>query len=100
MNLAISFVRFFLLANFRSMAAENFSSTSSRLNSAIDDGSSPFFLHHSDSPGLSLVSQSLTGDNYASWSQSMMIALSIKNKLGFIDGTIQRLSGDVSLLNA
>ena len=30
----------------------------------------------------------------------MTIALSVKNKLGFIDGTIQRPSGDVSLLHA
>ena len=27
---------------------------------------SPYFLHHADSPGLTLVSQPLTGDNYAS----------------------------------
>ena len=34
--------------------------------SAIDDPVSPFFLHHSDNPGLVLVSQQLTGDNYGS----------------------------------
>ncbi|KAI9186288.1 hypothetical protein LWI28_015834 [Acer negundo] len=34
--------------------------------STIDEPSSPYFLHHSNSPGLVLVSQSLTGDNYAS----------------------------------
>ena len=58
--------------------------------SAIDDSSSPFFLHHLDSPRLVLVSQPLTGDNYASWSRAMLIALSVKNKLGFLDGTIAK----------
>ncbi|KAK0590603.1 hypothetical protein LWI29_029326 [Acer saccharum] len=41
-------------------------SQSSTGKSAIDEPSSPYFLHHSDSPGLVLVSQSLTRDNYAS----------------------------------
>ena len=57
--------------------------------SAIDDPLSLFFLHYSDSLGLVLVSQQLTGDNYPSWTRAMIIALmSVKNKLGFIDGSI------------
>lgn len=51
----------------------------------MEDGSSPYLIHHSDNPGLVLVSQPLTGDNYASWSRAMVIALSVKNKVGFID---------------
>ncbi|XP_073036794.1 uncharacterized protein [Primulina eburnea] len=73
-----------------------------RLNvpSAIDDPLSPYFLHHSDNPGLTLVSQSLTGDNYSSWSRAMKIALSVKNKLGFIDGTIVKPSeAESNLIN-
>ncbi|XP_073025091.1 uncharacterized protein [Primulina eburnea] len=67
--------------------------------SAIDDPMSLYFLHHSDNPGLTLVSQSLTGDNYASWSRAMRIALSVKNKLGFVDGTIVKpLEADTHLL--
>ena len=58
--------------------------------STIDDSSSNFFLHHSDSPGLVLVSQPLARDNYASWSKAMLIAFSVKNKLGFMDGTIAK----------
>ena len=69
--------------------------------SAIDDPLSPYFLHHSDSPGMILVSQLLNGDNYSSWSRSMSIALSVKNKLGFVDGTIVKPSGtDLLLLNS
>ncbi|XP_052193755.1 uncharacterized protein LOC127802105 [Diospyros lotus] len=83
------------------MENPDLSSSSSRFNSVVDDGSSPFFLHHLNSPSLLLVSQPLTGNNYVSWSCAMLIALSVKNKLGFINGTIPRPTpGDVSLLNA
>ncbi|XP_075518245.1 uncharacterized protein LOC142552365 isoform X2 [Primulina tabacum] len=60
--------------------------------SAIEDPMSLYFLHHADNPGLMLVSQALTGENYTSWSRAMKIALSVKNKLGFIDGSIARPS--------
>ncbi|KAL5852229.1 hypothetical protein ACOSQ3_007347 [Xanthoceras sorbifolium] len=69
--------------------------------SNLKDASSPFFLHHSDNSGLVLVSQTLTGDNYASWSRAMLIALSDKNKLGFVNGTLNKPEGtDPSLLNS
>ena len=69
--------------------------------STMDDLASPFFLHHSDNPGLILVSQPLTGDNYNSWSRAMLIALSVKNKLGFIDGSIPKPdSSNLPLLNS
>lgn len=54
----------------------------------IDDPSSPYHLHHSDHPRLVLVSQPLNGDNYSSWHRSMEIALSTKNKFGFLNGSI------------
>ncbi|KAL5572257.1 hypothetical protein UlMin_021854 [Ulmus minor] len=63
-------------------------------NSSIDDTSNPYFLHHSDNPGLVLVSQPLIGENYASWSHALLIALSVKNKLGFIDGSIPKPQGN------
>ena len=76
-------------------------SRSSISKSAIDEPSSPYFLHHSDGPGLILVSQVLTGDNYASWNRAMLIALSVKNKIGFIDGSITKPEGnDINLLNS
>lgn len=62
---------------------------SSAQSSSIDQ-SHPFFLHHSDNPGLILVNQPLTGENYPSWSRSMRMAISVKNKIGFIDGTLKR----------
>ncbi|KAL5556239.1 hypothetical protein UlMin_038475 [Ulmus minor] len=58
------------------------------IRSAIEEPSNPYYLHHPDSPGQILVSQQLTGENYTSWSRAMLIALSVKNKLGFVDGSI------------
>ena len=69
--------------------------------SAIDDPSALYLLHHSDSPGLVLVSQHLTRDNYSSWSKAMTIALSVKNKVGFIDRLISKPEGnDLNLFNS
>lgn len=50
----------------------------------------PLFLHHSGQPGAVLVLQPLMEDNYTTWVQSMSMALTIKNKKGFIDGTLKR----------
>lgn len=46
----------------------------------------PFFLHASDSPGMNLVNSSFNGKGYGGWRRSVLIALSAKNKVGFIDG--------------
>ncbi|XP_010250376.1 PREDICTED: uncharacterized protein LOC104592635 [Nelumbo nucifera] len=55
-----------------------------------DDPRSPYYLHHFDNPGMILVTNVLTGENYASWSRAMKMALSAKNKLGFVDGSIEK----------
>jgi hypothetical protein len=52
--------------------------------------SSPFYLHHGNSPRTLLVSQPLVGNNYHTWKRSMLMALSAKNKLGFIDGSLEK----------
>ncbi|KAI9197914.1 hypothetical protein LWI28_006584 [Acer negundo] len=57
-------------------------------HSAIEEPSNPYYLHHSDSPGQVLILQQLTCENYANWSRAMLIALSAKNKLRFVDGSI------------
>ncbi|XP_073033027.1 uncharacterized protein [Primulina eburnea] len=83
------------------MANSNPSVWHSPIRSISDDPSSPYFLHYSDNPGLVLVSQPLTRDNFASWSRAMRIALSVKNKLGFVDGSILKpTDSEVDLLNA
>ncbi|KAH7516887.1 hypothetical protein JRO89_XSUnG0155100 [Xanthoceras sorbifolium] len=47
----------------------------------------PLVLHHSDTPGLTLVNTPLDGRNYRKWSRSMRLSLNAKNKLGLIDET-------------
>ncbi|KAH0681315.1 hypothetical protein KY284_022400 [Solanum tuberosum] len=52
------------------------------------DTSHPFFLHASDSPGMIPVSTIFDGKGYGGWRRGILIALSAKNKVGFIDGSI------------
>jgi len=52
----------------------------------------PFFLHHGGSPRAIIVSKPLNGDNYKSWKRAMMMALSAKNKLSFVNGTLAKPS--------
>ncbi|XP_075665699.1 uncharacterized protein LOC142635429 [Castanea sativa] len=56
--------------------------------SPMEDPRSPFFLHHGESPGAILVTQPLTEDNYPDWARAMRMALDVKSKLGFVDGSI------------
>ncbi|PSS07980.1 Integrase [Actinidia chinensis var. chinensis] len=56
-----------------------------------DNPNDHFYLHHSDQPGFILVMQLLTEENYNTWSRVMLMALSIKNKEGFINNTIRQL---------
>lgn len=62
------------------------------MNTLNDENSGPYYLHHGDSPGTILFSQLLLGNNYPTWSCSMEMALSAKNKIGFIDGSIKKPS--------
>ena len=59
---------------------------------ATVEASDAFSLHHSDHPGMILVSKVLEGDNYSTWSRAMKISLSAKNKIGFVTGSIKRPS--------
>ncbi|KAM3251774.1 hypothetical protein P3L10_005844 [Capsicum annuum] len=45
-----------------------------------------YYLHSSDSPGMTLVNTPFDGKGYQGWKRSVLIALSAKNKLGFIAG--------------
>ncbi|CAL2267225.1 unnamed protein product [Prunus armeniaca] len=54
----------------------------------------PLYLHHADQLGVILVPQPLVEDNYSTWVQSMSMALTVKNKIDFVDGSIKEPSGD------
>jgi hypothetical protein len=51
----------------------------------FDDPNHHLHLHHFDHPGVVLVSQPFTKDNYQTWSRAITMVLSTKNKLEFID---------------
>ncbi|KAH0692112.1 hypothetical protein KY285_019209 [Solanum tuberosum] len=60
----------------------------------------PLHLQASDAPGVALIPMKLTGpENYGVWSRSMRLALLVKNKLGFVDGTCAKSSykGDLAV---
>ncbi|XP_019255128.1 PREDICTED: uncharacterized protein LOC109233718 [Nicotiana attenuata] len=69
--------------------AHSSSSTTSG-NGNIIDFTHPYFLHASDALGMILVNTPFDGHGYAGWSRSILISLSAKNKLGFIDGLEHR----------
>ncbi|XP_042951333.1 uncharacterized protein LOC122286124 [Carya illinoinensis] len=50
--------------------------------------SSLYYIGTNDGTGSMLVTHSLDASNYYSWARSMKRALRIKNKLGFIDGSL------------
>ena len=73
-------------------SAPNFHPTASVVNplaSILADPMNPYFLHPGESPGLVLVSTPLIESNYHFWSQAMIMALESKNKIGFVNGSIQ-----------
>ncbi|PKI51170.1 hypothetical protein CRG98_028457 [Punica granatum] len=55
---------------------------------------SVYAVNPSDYTGVSLINYKLTGSNYLTWSRAMLTALTTKNKVGMIDGTVPRPSED------
>lgn len=72
----------------------------SLLGRLITDPASPYYLHYGDNTGMQIISVVLTEDNYTTWSRAVVIALSVKNKEGFIDGTINKPHKDDPLISA
>uniref|UniRef100_A0A2N9FY23 Reverse transcriptase Ty1/copia-type domain-containing protein n=1 Tax=Fagus sylvatica TaxID=28930 RepID=A0A2N9FY23_FAGSY len=75
------------------MASTEASSSSSSVSAqnspiSIENSRSPYYLNNGDNPGIRIVPEPFTGDNYQSWRRSMTTAISAKNKLGFVNGAI------------
>ncbi|XP_075101642.1 uncharacterized protein LOC107776883 [Nicotiana tabacum] len=54
------------------------------------DTSSPMYMHPSESAGSVLVPVAFDGTGYRSWRRGVLIALSVKNKVGFITRKCQK----------
>lgn len=63
-------------------------------NTESNTQDNPFHLQSSDSPGMKLVSDAFDGTGYSNWKRSVSIALSARNKLGFVDGSLPKPSPD------
>lgn len=59
---------------------------------ASPDPTSVYYIHPSDANTTQLVSVKFNGNGYSNWKRSIMLSLSAKNKLGFVDGTIAKPS--------
>ena len=53
-------------------------------------------MHLSDHAGSKLVSTPFDGTGYTDWKSSMIIGLTIKNKMSFVDGTLPQSSSTSS----
>ncbi|KAL8108328.1 hypothetical protein AgCh_024692 [Apium graveolens] len=60
----------------------------------------PLHLHSSDNPGMRLVHDQFDGSGFSNWKRSMSIALSARNKLGFVDGSLPRPESTSSSLKS
>ena len=58
------------------------------------DFTSPYYLHPTDSTVCQLVSIKFNGECFGDWKRCMLISISSKNKLGFIDGSISEPTAD------
>ncbi|XP_022866776.1 uncharacterized protein LOC111386548 [Olea europaea var. sylvestris] len=65
------------------------SSSINTLFNPADYPTSHYYLYPSKNPGALIVSEIFNGDNYTFWSHSISMAFSVKNKLGFIDGSLK-----------
>ncbi|XP_074355828.1 uncharacterized protein LOC141695485 [Apium graveolens] len=77
--------------------AESSNAEQASLNNSQDN---PYYLQSSDSPGMKLVSDPFDGTGFGNWKRSMSIALSARNKLGFVDGSIIKPSSNSQLLKS
>ncbi|XP_070040888.1 uncharacterized protein [Nicotiana tomentosiformis] len=69
-------------------STETYVAQTSTGNGVNIDLNHPYFLHSYDAPGVSLVNAIFDGMGFQGWKGSVLIALSAKNKVGFINGTV------------
>lgn len=66
--------------------SQNITQLSNLINS-----SNPMYLHPFDHLGMLLVSKQFDRSNFNSWKKEMMIDISTRNKIGFVNGKISNL---------
>ena len=83
-------------------SSSSFSSSEKTESQVVEElNNNPYYLASNENSGAVLVSQPLVDvENYPSWSWSIIIALTVKSKIGFIDGTIPIPDPSSPLFNA
>ncbi|XP_022880549.1 uncharacterized protein LOC111397802 [Olea europaea var. sylvestris] len=56
----------------------------------MDEPNNPYYLHYGKNTGAQLISVVLSNENYSTWSRAVTMALSVKNKECFIDGSTSK----------
>ena len=56
----------------------------------VIDNQSPYCLHPSDESGAIITTLTFVGKNYELWEKVVLIVLTIKSKVAFIDGIISK----------
>ncbi|XP_019225848.1 PREDICTED: uncharacterized protein LOC109207393 [Nicotiana attenuata] len=56
----------------------------------IHNPSSPLFVQSSDVPGVSLVPVPFSRMNFGGWKRSIIVSLSARNKIAFVDGSLPK----------
>ncbi|XP_057249208.1 uncharacterized protein LOC125496070 [Beta vulgaris subsp. vulgaris] len=82
------------------MSTQSTENSANSTQNSQNNPSSPYYIHPSDNPGMKLISIQFNGSCYGDWKRSMLISLSAKNKIGFVNGTIPKPSSTDSLFNA
>jgi len=62
----------------------------SKVPDFIIDSRSPYFLHPSNAPGAIIFTTRFDGKNFDLWEKAVIMTLTAKNKVAFIDGTITK----------
>ncbi|XP_024986559.1 uncharacterized protein LOC112521800 [Cynara cardunculus var. scolymus] len=70
--------------------ADDGNNSVSKTNDQTSDRNSSYYLHPSDYPRQMHVNDALNDNNYLDWIQEMENFLFVKNKIGFVDGTLKK----------
>lgn len=68
------------------------SPATSTFTSLVRDPLCLYFIPPNENTSLSLISKKINGECSGEWKRSMIIALSMKNKIMFIDGSLPKHS--------
>lgn len=71
----------------------NGTNNGSTYTDATQNPTSTYYLHPSNQANNKLVPTIFNGTNYGKWMRSLTLALSAKNKIGFIDGSFPKTLG-------